>query len=101
MIETDAINKIRGSVCRHCVTVDAIARNEKKRRDYRDGVSRIVAIAVQIGVLPKLDGSVLCVDCGAVATDYDHRDYNKPLDVAPTCHSCNLRRGPGLPVKAA
>ena len=34
-----------------------------------------------------------CVDCGANATDYDHRDYNKPLDVEPVCRSCNIRRG--------
>jgi hypothetical protein len=38
-----------------------------------------------------------CVDCGKPATDYDHRDYNKPLEVEPTCRSCNLLRGPALP----
>lgn len=37
-----------------------------------------------------------CVDCGAVAEVYDHRDYSKPLDVQPVCRSCNLKRGPGL-----
>lgn len=34
-----------------------------------------------------------CTDCDVQATEYDHRDYNKPLDVAPVCHKCNLRRG--------
>lgn len=31
------------------------------------------------------------------ARDYDHRDYNKPLEVEPVCHSCNMKRGPGIP----
>lgn len=53
--------------------------------------------AKQRGRLPKLDGHVLCVDCGNIATGYDHRDYNKPLDVDPVCNSCNLIRGPALP----
>lgn len=34
-----------------------------------------------------------CVDCGASAAHYDHRDYGRPLDVEPVCHSCNMRRG--------
>lgn len=38
-----------------------------------------------------------CVDCGEMATGYDHRDYRKPLDVQPVCRYCNTKRGPGLP----
>jgi hypothetical protein len=38
----------------------------------------------------------LCVDCGAKAYCYDHRDYRKPLEVEPVCRSCNKRRGPAL-----
>lgn len=38
-----------------------------------------------------------CVDCGAVAEHYEHRDYNRPLDVEPTCRSCNYRRGNAKP----
>lgn len=34
-----------------------------------------------------------CADCGKPATEYDHRDYTKPLDVAPVCRSCNHKRG--------
>lgn len=34
-----------------------------------------------------------CVDCGQPATCYDHRDYNKPLEVDPVCRGCNKRRG--------
>ena len=37
-----------------------------------------------------------CADCGVNAIEYDHRDYAKPLDVAPVCRRCNLRRGPAL-----
>lgn len=39
-----------------------------------------------------------CVDCGAPARQYDHRDYSKPLSVEPVCRSCNLNRGPAVPV---
>jgi hypothetical protein len=35
----------------------------------------------------------VCVDCGATARDWDHRDYTKPLDVDPVCKPCNIRRG--------
>lgn len=38
-----------------------------------------------------------CVDCGKQAMDYDHRDYNKPLEVVPVCRSCNKKRGPAIP----
>ena len=38
-----------------------------------------------------------CVDCGAQAEDYDHRDYNKPLEVEPVCHRCNMKHGKGKP----
>jgi hypothetical protein len=34
-----------------------------------------------------------CVDCGATARDWDHRDYTKPLEVEPVCKPCNTRRG--------
>jgi hypothetical protein len=39
-----------------------------------------------------------CADCGNPATVYDHRDYNKPLDVVPVCQGCNVKRGPGKAV---
>ncbi len=52
-----------------------------------------VGKAVKNGTLPRLDGSVLCVDCGNSAKMYEHRDYSKPLDVSPVCQGCNQRRG--------
>lgn len=40
-----------------------------------------------------------CVDCGNQATVYEHRDYNKPLEVVPTCRPCNGKRGYAIPLK--
>jgi len=37
-----------------------------------------------------------CIDCTAPAEVYDHRDYNKPLQVEPVCLRCNARRGPAF-----
>jgi len=52
-----------------------------------------VAVAVAIGVLPSLrSGAVPCKDCAKPATQYDHRDYAKPLEVEPVCGRCNLKR---------
>jgi len=45
--------------------------------------------------LPKASAHA-CVDCGAQAFDYDHRDYRKPLEIEPVCRSCNIKRGPAL-----
>jgi hypothetical protein len=44
------------------------------------------------------DEVVPCRDCGKRATQYDHRDYNKPLEVEPVCQSCNLLRGHAKPM---
>lgn len=57
---------------------------------------RYVTAAIYHGDLPKLDGSVVCTDCGEPAQEYDHRDYKKPLEVDPVCMACNAARGPGL-----
>lgn len=40
-----------------------------------------------------------CVDCGGQASLYEHRDYNKPLEVVPACRSCNGKRGYAIPKK--
>ena len=37
-----------------------------------------------------------CVDCGAPASGFDHRDYTLPLQIEPVCAACNKRRGPAL-----
>lgn len=68
----------------------------KTVRNETIGVQRaahsIVACAVRHGIL-KHPGDFECVDCGKQASVYDHRDYYKPLDVAPVCRSCNVIRG--------
>lgn len=57
----------------------------------------VVCRAKKAGLLPQFDSSVLCADCGCQATEYDHRDYFKPLMVEPVCHPCNIKRGPAYP----
>lgn len=59
---------------------------------------RAVMKAIREGRLPRLDGSIPCVDCSAPAAVYDHRDYRRPLDVEPVCRRCNVRRGPAVDV---
>jgi hypothetical protein len=54
--------------------------------------------AVKKGILPPVK-TLTCVDCGRPGECYDHRDYNKPLDVVPVCRKCNFRRGSAIPVK--
>ena len=62
---------------------------------------RAVRKAVKLGELPSVD-TQYCVDCGAFAEMYDHRDYQRPTDVVPVCRRCNILRGPALfAVKAA
>lgn len=57
---------------------------------------RMVALAVKQGYLKPVK-ECICVDCGAPARAYDHRDYNKPLEVEPVCYRCNKIRGPAIP----
>ncbi|MBB5414068.1 hypothetical protein [Paraburkholderia atlantica] len=58
----------------------------------------MVRRATQEGSLPA-PSALKCSDCGCQASVYDHRDYNKPLDVDAVCQSCNLKRGPAIPRK--
>jgi hypothetical protein len=60
---------------------------------------RAVSKAVATGQLKPIE-DCRCVDCGLPAWDYEHRDYNQPTAVVPTCRQCNLRRGPGKPTQA-
>ena len=56
-----------------------------------------VAFAIRTGKLAA-PGGLCCTDCGGAAIEYDHRDYNQPLLVEPVCRSCNLKRGPAIPL---
>lgn len=58
-------------------------------------VERLVRNAVKRGELPHIRTQA-CADCGKQAQHYDHRDYNKPLEVFPVCASCNYWRGPAV-----
>lgn len=71
----------------------AIQRVRYRRAGYI--ATQRVRRAVIRGILPNLKLSVIvCVDCNKRrATCYDHRDYNKPLEVAPVCVPCNTNRG--------
>lgn len=51
--------------------------------------------AIRAGEIPPANG-LQCVDCGAPANVYDHRDYTKPLAVEPVCRACNWHRGPAV-----
>lgn len=66
------------------------------RSKFGHDAHRMVAAAVRFGYLTPIS-ECTCVDCGAPAVDYDHRDYGKPLDVDPVCRACNIRRGPAKP----
>ena len=59
--------------------------------------SLVVKQAIRDGDLPRLPrvghSTIKCMDCGAPASCWDHRDYLKPMEVDPVCASCNCRRG--------
>jgi hypothetical protein len=57
-----------------------------------------VAKAIKSGKLAPVK-TLICVDCGSTAQCYEHRDYNKPLEVEPVCRKCNFRRGSAIPLK--
>lgn len=56
----------------------------------------LVSRAIASGHLRRPD-CFRCVDCGKPATQYEHRDYNRPLKVDPVCRTCNRRRGAAIP----
>lgn len=61
---------------------------------WKVAANAAVAKAKKAGILPDLaTGLYACVDCDGVASQYDHRNYARPLDVEPVCASCNCKRG--------
>lgn len=71
--------------------------NMRKRADLQRRAGIAVKTAVRTGALPHV-GTLICADCGRHAQQYDHRDYRRPLDVAPVCRKCNARRGFAQPL---
>jgi hypothetical protein len=58
---------------------------------------RKVKYAITQGNLAPVQ-KMKCLDCGCQAEIYDHKDYNKPLEVEPVCRSCNRKRGSAIPL---
>jgi len=69
-------------------------RRTGAENQWREAVGRITHQAVTLGLLPH-PAECICVDCGADAECFDHRDYSKPLEVDPVCISCNSSRHRG------
>jgi len=61
---------------------------------FKQAAISAVARAIRDGRLTKAAG-LACQYCGGVAAHWDHRDYGKPLDVAPACRRCNSLLPPG------
>lgn len=75
----------------------AVHARPKVEADYIDRQRTKLRAAVRAGKLPRLgDGKTKCTDCRSPASQYDHRDYSRPLDVQPVCRNCNIKRGKGI-----
>ena len=89
-------------LCIHCGQDTGRSASAKRCHLCAEIVGKIQRSAIAIvnynvtrDLLPKAD-TLVCVDCGAQAKEYDHRDYGKPLSVAPVCVKCNIKRGPAM-----
>lgn len=84
--------------CLRARQTDPAARSAIKRHKVFQRLAHaMVTAAIRYGDLPSLrDGSTQCADCGKPASEYDHRDYLKPLEVEAVCRVCNERRGPAI-----
>lgn len=91
------------SVCDRCkpAWLDTLyVSSARKKRVGAERAHNAVGYARRHGALPD-PKTMPCADCGGAAIEYDHRDYNRPLDVEPVCRRCNLRRGSAIPLRAA
>jgi hypothetical protein len=85
-------------LCSSC-RFEEVKKNRIHARQFfsgKESAGRDVALAISEGKI-KRPSSYQCVDCGAQAGEYDHRDYSQPLDVAPVCRKCNHHRGLAIP----
>lgn len=86
------------SRCQACKDAGRFTRSHYRVNWLGEGNAQsAVQQAMRDGLLPR-PRTLRCADCGCPAVEYEHRDYNKPLDVEPICRSCNLRRGPAKPL---
>lgn len=94
------VDRVRGGNGQYrCAECKRVARTKYSWVGKEEAVSAVSA-AIRDGQLPHPRG-LLCADCSGPAVEYEHRDYNKPLQVNPICRGCNLRRGPAIPVHGA
>ena len=86
-------------VCRHHLAKVCFPCSDHST-DKVGVMSAIKAVkkAVKDGLLAPVK-TLFCVDCGKPAECYDHRDYNKPIDVVPVCRKCNFQRGSAIPLE--
>ena len=71
--------------------------NEKAKFNGANAARNKVKTAIKNGKLKNLkEAHIPCSYCGYRATMYEHRDYNKPLDVFPVCRSCNSSLGSAI-----
>lgn len=85
---------------RKCAVCQCKAVRKRIRETGQAAAHQLVAAHVAAGLL-RSPSEWACVDCGGQATEYDHRDYMRPLDVDPVCRRCNRLRGPALPIREA
>lgn len=83
----------RSDFCRRCSIANRLYRTYGTGQHEAVGA---VNYAVRQGLL-KAASEHSCIDCGNKADHYEHRDYNKPLEVEPVCRSCNGKRGNAIP----
>ena len=88
------IKRVARGICRKCEP-----RYVRPTPNPNRASNAVLTRFVNAGLIPP-PGDFLCIDCGARATCWEHRDYNKPLDVEPTCQSCNSLRGAGIDLVA-
>lgn len=94
------VQEMRVPFCLRCTVNPPRTKNSLYCDDCQRGscpaaVEATVSRAVRLGILAPVR-TQKCMDCGAQARQYDHRDYNLPLTVAPVCHRCNQARGPAV-----
>lgn len=78
-----------GFICNQCKPADHFTLQPKYL------AHKAVAQARRAGLIAS-PRQYQCADCASPATEYDHRDYTKPLEVDPVCRGCNVRRGPAI-----
>ena len=85
----------RPSTSRFCLAHVRLRSQQTRYLSGRTYCASQVSRAVRVGMLPSAS-LLTCADCGGAAGEYDHRDYNFPLLVEPTCRGCNARRGSAI-----